>query len=475
MSDRRSQPFDSRRPTDRSACARIARALVLAWCTCAIAAAATAADTKPWTGQSILNDPEWQRHFLGSYGFLSGAEPDIRPTEREILKEVIDLMKVDPKAAAAMLAQRKPADASAAIDFVLANLQFQNGDTAGAIANYDSALAKFPDFRRAHKNLGLLRVQAGDFKGGVKHLSRAIELGERDGRAYGLIGYCYVNLENFVAAEAAYRNAILQQPDARDWQLGLARSLVAMQKNEEAVALFGSILEKNPEDATAWMLQANAYLGLDQPMAAAVNLEAVRMLGQADVTSLNLLGDIYMNEGIPDLALDAYRDVVRKDSSGKQIQAASRAVDLLYRAQAYAEAADLLSTIRKRYGKQLAGDVDLDLTTLEAKVARAQGRPDQAARLLERVVERDGTRGDALLELARHHRDRGNDQKALLMLERARNLEAFEHAALIEQAQFQVAARKYAEAAGLLREALAIRPEPRIERFLARVEEAARR
>lgn len=454
--------------------ARIALTLTLAILPTAIATAA-AARSQPWSGSSILNDPEWQKHFLGSYGFLSGAEPDIQPSERELLREVIDLMKVNPKTAATMLAQRKPANSSAAVDFVLANLHFQNGELASAIENYSSALSKFPDFRRAHKNLGLLRVQAGDHRGGVEHLSRAIELGERDGRAYGLLGYCHVNLENFVAAEAAYRNAILQQPESRDWQLGLARSLIAMGKNEEAVALFSSIIDSNPQDATAWMLQANAFLGLDQPMAAAVNLEAVRMLGQADAKSLELLGDIYMNEGIADLALDAYRELVKQDESGSQLEASIRALELLHRAQAHAEAEKLLGSVKRRYGKTLPGDVELDLMTIEAKLARAQGRPGEAARLLGRVVERDGTRGDALLELARYHRDQGNDQKALLMLERARNLEAFEYAALIEQAQFQVSAKKYAEAAGLLREAIAIRSEPRIERFLARVEEAARR
>ena len=153
----------------------------------------------------------------------------------ELLKEVIDLMKVNPKAAALALAQRKPADSSAAIDFVLANLQFQNGENAAAAETYEAAISKFPDFRRAHKNLGLLRVQTNDFAGGIEHLSKAIELGERDGRAFGLLGYCYVNVENYVAAEAAYRNAILQQPDVRDWQLGLARSLVAMEKTRRDI------------------------------------------------------------------------------------------------------------------------------------------------------------------------------------------------------------------------------------------------
>ncbi len=434
-----------------------------------------AAQFKPWSGSSIISDPEWQKSFLGSYGFLSGAEPDIRPSELEILKEVIDLLKVNPKAAALMLAQRKPEDSSAALDFVLANLGFQNGDTAAAMKGYDDALRKFPDFRRAHKNLGLLKVQVNQYGDAITHLSRAVELGDRDGRSFGLLGYCFVNEENFVAAEQAYRSAILQQPAVRDWQLGLARSLLAMNKNEEAAALFATLIDKNPEDATAWMLQANALLALDQPTAAAVNLEAVRMLGKADAATLTLLGDIYMNEGISDLAKEAYLEVVKSDASGASFKSAHRAAELLYRSQAYKESAEIIRSIDDRYGKKLSNDNELLLMTLKAKLARAQGRPKEAARLLESIVNRDGTRGDALLELARFHRDQGATEKAILMLERAANLDGFEYQALVEQAQLQVSKKDYEKAAGLLKQALRIKSEPRIERFLARIEEVARR
>jgi tetratricopeptide (TPR) repeat protein len=441
---------------------------------CAVVPTA-AAQFEPWSGSSIVADPEWQKRFLGSYGFLSGAEPEINGSEVEILKEVIDLMQVNPRAAASMLEQRVGADTSAAVDFILANLRFQNGDLPAAEKSYEAALAKFPDFRRARKNLGLLMVQESRFDKAIEHLTKAIELGDRDGRSYGLLGYAFVNRENFLAAEAAYRQAILQQPDTKDWQLGLARSLLAQQRYAEAASLFSSYLEKNPRDWNAWKLQANAYLGLDQPRAAAVNLEAVRMLGKADAPSLVLLGDIYMNEGIAELAKDAYLDVIGLDDAGKQFKAAYRAADLLERSQAYPEAQEIVAAIHRRYAKNLSTNDELQLMTLESKLLRAQGKPNEAAKLLEEIVRRDGTRGEALLELARYHRDQGDAQKALLLLDRAGNLEDFEYPALIERAQHQVAAKEYEKAASALRKALRIKQEPRVERFLARVEEASRR
>jgi tetratricopeptide (TPR) repeat protein len=423
---------------------------------------------------SLIQDPEWKKRFLGSYGVLSGVEPQINPTEVELLREVIDLMATDPKAAAARLSKAVGPQSSASVDFVLANLEFQDGRLEAASKHYQSALDKFPDFRRAHKNLGLLRVQQGDCRHALVHLTKAVELGDRDGRNYGLMGYCYIDQEDYLAAEEAYRNAILQEPDTRDWKLGLARSLLAMEKYKEAVALFSSLLEASPEDASLWMLQANAYVGLDDLPAAAVDLEAVRMLGKAKSSSLVLLGDIYMKSGAWDLAKSAYLDAIESDRQGTQFRTAYRAADLLLRTRSYGEAQEILASIDRRYGPQLSQDDKLDVLTLKARLAQAQGRNRDAVQLLESVVKQDGTRGEALLQLASSYHDRGQREKALFLVERAENLEDFEYGALLKHAQFMVSAKDYAKAAELLRRALRIKSEPRVEGFLARVEQAIR-
>ena len=429
------------------------------------------AQHQPWTGSSVLEDPAWRRHFLGSYGFLSGAEPEITADERDVLPEVLQLLESDPNAAVALLEERVGVGSSAALDFLLANLYFQNDETESAIQRYGSALEKFPDFRRAHKNLGLLYVQRSDFPKALEHLTRAVELGDRDGRNYGLIGHSYINLENFLAAEIAYRNAVLQQPDVKDWKLGLARALLALERYQDAIGLFDTLIEEDPEDATAWMLQANAYIGSDQPLAAAVNIEAVRMLGKAQTSSLVLLGDIYMNERMPELAKAAYLEVIEKDDAATQFRTAHRAADLLIRTRSFEAAQEILRKIDARY-PQLTNDEELDVLTLKAKVARGQGRDAEAAKLLDAIAKRDGTRGDALLELAAYHQGRGDQERALLYVERAEKLEDFEYPALLRHAQLLVSKRDYPGAVKVLRRALQIKSEPRVERFLASVERA---
>ena len=426
----------------------------------------------PWEGARILEDPAWRKRFLGSYGVLSGREPSIHEGEREILREVLELMGESPESAAQRLGQEIDAQSSAALHFVLANLQFQTGQDEAAERSYQKALDAFPDFRRAHKNLALLHVQQGSCEAALEHLTRALELGDREGRTYGLLGYCYLGGEEYLAAEHAYRSAILQQPKVQDWKLGLARALMAMHKHADASALLESLIGQDPEDTRLWLLQANAFLGLERTRAAAANLEAVRMLGQAERSTLVLLGDIYMNEGIPELAEQAYLEVIRDEATPETFPTALRAARLMVRTRAWKEAGEILDSIAERYEGVASPDQELELLGLEARVATAQGHQERAAELLETIVRRDGTRGDALLDLAAHHRQQGDAERAIFLLERAQKLEGSEYQALLEHAQILVGRRDYRKAAELLRSALQVKSEPRVERYLARVEQA---
>ena len=96
------------------------------------------------------------------------------------------------------------------------------------------------------------------------------------------------------------------QPEILDWKLGLAKCLLEMERFEDSISIFDTLIQEDPENADYWILQANAYIALDQSMRAASNLEVVERLGKARFDSLSLLGDIYMNHSMPKLALNAY-------------------------------------------------------------------------------------------------------------------------------------------------------------------------
>lgn len=448
----------------------------------------------------FFRDPEWRAHFLGSYGFLADVEPSIQPEEQENLREVLTLMENSGTSAAAnRLQETITADSSAALLFVLGNLHFQSGNRDRAKANYRAAIDKHGDFRRAHKNLGLLLVQDRDYKSARRHLSRAVELGAREGRTFGLLGFVNMRLGDRFGAEAAYRDAIAQEPEQIDWKLGLAQVLSEMEDYEALLKLIDSLLQNRPGDPQLWMLKANAHVDRNELVPAAAALEIAATLGESSIQLRQLLSDIYMQLELYEDAEAVIGDIIREGDYPETLDNALRAIRLMYRTDNFDNAQRLLNAARERFGDQLTDAEELDCLTLEARIQRVRGNRHQAAGAFEEILRRDRTRGDVLLELAKYHWNEaeaasGNrpsesstsapaasDQspgmhraKALEYLREAAAFPAFEFDALLQHAQFLVQLSSFAEAAEKLRAALKIKDQPRVRRFLNQVEEAGR-
>ena len=97
------------------------------------------------------------------------------------MREVLDLMAAnDLDAAIALLEKNRNAKATAAYDFMLGNLRFTRDELDLAALAYGTAAAKYPNYRRAWQQLGLARVQLGQFDKARDALVRAFELGADD-------------------------------------------------------------------------------------------------------------------------------------------------------------------------------------------------------------------------------------------------------------------------------------------------------
>lgn len=420
---------------------------------------------------SMWNDTEFVKSFTASYGVLTGYEPEISDAEKDALRGLLQIIKSNPSSAISQLEPQIKGNSSAAFDFILANLYFQQSDLANAEKHYRTAVRKYPNFRRAHKNLGLVLVQANKLRPATDSLSKALELGDVDGRAYGLLGYCYLTQQLYYPAEAAYREAILMQPKVRDWKLGLARCLVETDQSKAAVSLFDSLLKEEPDNADFWLLQANAFISMDATLAAAQNLEVVRRMGKAKVPTLTMLGDIYINNQMPGLALDAYLDAIPA-SGKKNPPAVMRAAKIFVQTGSYKEAQSLIEGIRAN--AELKPEEDIELLTLEAKIARVEGDDEAALALLNQIVERDALNGDALIELGDYYAAKDDMARAVNRYQQAQMIEGHERAALISHAQALVRKGDYKAALPLLLRSLDLQSDPYIQDYTRRVEEAAR-
>lgn len=418
-------------------------------------------------------DPEFKKQFLGSYGIHPDVEPKLSPDERLILEKIYPLIASNPQQAATELEAAAKPDASAMFDYILGNLAFQKDDATAAAAWYTKATAKFPSYKRAQKNLGLVEIRLGHFDGAIKAFTKMLELGGGDALSYGLLAHAYSAKGDHLAAEAAYRAALLLQPDNTDWRLGLARTIFKQQKFAEAASLLEVLLERNPDKADFWLLQANAYVGMKQPGKAAENLEVVYRLGKGTPDSMNTLGDIYVNEGQVDLATSAYVRALELNPEQPPAKGL-RAAELLVARGGMTQAGTVLAALEQRLTTKLAGDDLGRALKLRARIAVAEGRGEEAVQVMEQVVAQNPLDGDALMLIGKHYAKSGDPDRALLSFERAANIDGFEAQAKLEWAKVLVQKGKYREALPHLRRANELKQSDDIARYIEQVERLAR-
>lgn len=435
---------------------------------------ATLATTQEDAGLAIWKDPAFQRSFAESYLAETEIEPRVTPAERDDLLEVMKLVSAEQlDRAAELLRGLRGESASAVVDFTFANLCFQRERLEEAAAAYRAAVQKYPKFRRAWRNLGLIQVRQREFAEAVRALTRVIELGGSDAITFGLLGFAHANEANHLCAESAYRMATLLDPLTLDWKMGLARSLFQQQRFGEASALCATLIVAQAERADLWLLQANAYLGLNQPLKAAENLELVDRMGQSTPDTLAMLGDIYVNQELYEPALAAYLRAMERTPQGS-IERYLRAAKVLTARGATQETRRLVDRIATLRGERLDAGERKELLKLKARVALADGAGDEEAKVLQEIVALDPLDGDALILLGQHSARGGDLERAVFYYERAASLEAFEADAKVRHAQLLVRQGRYAEALPLLRRAQVVKPRDHIQEYLEQVERVAK-
>jgi tetratricopeptide (TPR) repeat protein len=287
-----------------------------------------------------------------------------------------------------------------------------------------------------------------------------------------LLGYAHANLGGHLAAESAYRMAALLDPATMDWQMGLARSFFEQRRFADAVALTEGLIAAQPERADLWLLQANAFLGLGDSARAAENFELVERLGRSSADSLNTLADIYVNQGLATLAVDAYARAMALAPEAKPTRAL-RAAKVLTAGGALDETRRLLAEVEARHAERLEPGEKKELLALRARLALAAGAGAEEAAALREIVALDPLDGEALILLGQYHAREGDAEQAVFYYQRAAGLAAFEADAKVRHAQLLVRAGRLAEALPLLRRAQELQPRENIQKYLEDVQRHA--
>ena len=421
------------------------------------------------SNSEFWSDPVFLKRFMGSYGVRSEIEPSISPEEKQVFDGLASQIQSNPAGAVQTLTAATTASSSAALDFTLGNLHFQQKDFAAAAPRYRAAIQKFPDFMRAHKNLGMAEFRNDRIEDAIRSLAKALELGGEDGGVYGVLGHGYLKTERYASAESAYRKALLFDPDYLPWKEGLANSLLAQGRYAAAVGLFDELLKKDHDKTIYWLGQADAHLGLDHPMDAAANYEMVRRMGEGSMNSLLNLGDIYLNNGLPERAVVVYLEALNLGDEACVDCLFDRCNAVVSRADSDA-AARLFKAIRESRPDGLSKDQELKLLRLESRVMITKGDSKKAVVILNQILERDPLDGESILILGDYNADQGDKDLAALLFERAGRIEGFEAKSYVRRAELLVQRNKFNGAIQLLRNAQALDPQPNVANYLERLQ-----
>lgn len=420
-------------------------------------------------GEPEFFGPDFERRFAASYGFLSTGEPKVTEVETTLLEKLAPMVQSTPDLAQgmieSMIGEGRPV--SAAFNQILGNIYYTNEQWERAEAEYRKAVGKFSDFRRAWNSLGTLYTQQERYPEAIDALSRSIELGASDAQTFGMLGYALLQSDFFVAAETAYNMALLRAPQYIRWLEGKARILSESGRHAEAIAAVDELLRKDPSNLEYWRLQANAYLALDRLPETARNLEIARLVGPLDASALYLLGNIYIKQGMPDHALEAYLAAMDRLPSRIPTNLINVARSLLHDRQ-FDLARRLLATMQPEAGTWPLGSL-VSYDMMQARIALHDGATADAITAFERVLERDPLNAECLYRLAQVYTDRGQTDRAQYYIDKISGDTNYEYAAHLLLFRILLDQGRYPESLASIRQALRLVPSSELEELYNRV------
>jgi tetratricopeptide (TPR) repeat protein len=413
------------------------------------------------TPADFVKDPAWQEAFMYSFTPLSDVEPAIDATTRDFIANTLQPLVTANnyegarKVLLGSIAETGVKTTSAilyctlgAVDQQLAGgISMTNASAAEkaqqkmyldeAIVNYNKAITAFPNYQRVYRNLGNIYMNSdtkGDQTKAIPFLQKAIALGARDSSTYLMLGYCQFTQGNYYSAESAFKMAIMLESTNKDVYQLLAQTMLLQNRYKEARAMFLELLAKDPNNAQWWMALVNTYLAENDLDNCVSSLEVLRHMKKAETQSLFLLGNIYVTHSMYDIATDVYVQAVKEDK-GKDPSNAMDAARSLAAYAAFDQANRVIDIVENKYQGDLTEDQTMDVLTMRSNIQIAQGQGAEAAKTLQKILERQPLNGNALTTLANYYcelvetiqngesvRKPRDFQRAVMLLNRAEDL-----------------------------------------------------
>ncbi|MEM6911964.1 MAG: tetratricopeptide repeat protein [Verrucomicrobiota bacterium] len=407
-------------------------------------------------GNRFWQSDEFLAAFAGSYRVNAAIEPIVTDETHALLLSLQEPLKKGQRKTALSRLQASPLTSkSAPLLFNQGNLQFELGQLDEAAESFRAALALTPDFRRAHRNLGILHFRQEKPEEALTHLTRAIQLGDNEALTWGLLGHIRQNQGQERAALDAYRLARLLEPENPQWISGLAQALAANDQLPSALRTADEWVASDPESPLAYFTRSLLHQQAGDYPAAAADLVWLRETEELSAPQHLDLALLLLRLDLAEEARTAFQQAF-EDETPPRPERALQALTTTHRLQAHALLPELMQRFDDAYS-DLAPDLASARQRLETLHLAATGQNQLALPRLETLVAENPGDGEALLALARLLQTSQPGQ-AKLLLEQAAHLADWKQPALRALAQLLIAQGAYPAAVETLDQLLSLSP-----------------
>ncbi|MBB1507842.1 MAG: tetratricopeptide (TPR) repeat protein [Pseudoalteromonas rhizosphaerae] len=406
------------------------------------------------------SDLHWQ--LLINNNLLSPTDIKIEANERSFAQQLKPLLQQgNYQAVADLFKQRELGNDSPALQLLRGQVLLTLKQFAGAEQALKASLSSMPDLVKAHQGLSLLYMQQGNYQQAQPHLTRCIELGQADAQVYAQLAYIHVQAEQPWSAIAAYRQALMLEPQQAQYQQGLLFSLIAAGDLGQAQALLKELLNASPNNPELWLQRAQIALQQDNNKQALASIEVALKLAPSNASNQLLAAQLHLTQGSYSRSVELLSNALASTQPAQIAEASEismQTLNWLIAQKKWQLAKQLVSQLNPFINK-LSKQSRAEFSVYTAQLAIEQGNFKQAQKSLHKALTIDPNLGDALLSLANIYQQQNQLTQARLMYVRAQALPEYQLSAWLGLAQIEIENKNYKEALSQLKKALNANPQ----------------
>ncbi|ODS30121.1 MAG: peptidase [Candidatus Scalindua rubra] len=413
--------------------------------------------------------------LFSQYHPVTRAETYRKPTEikgnyTELIKKGDEAYKEnrfsDAEAAyVSALAKKETADVYINLGHVYMMMQDRADD---AIEAYVKALDIEPENLKPVRYLGTAYLANEDYRNALRAFKKISRPPELDSDLFISIGICLENLGNSEGSLCAYRNAVTLSPLSKKANLQLASTLHNCGKLEDALSVYGYILQEWPETTEVLIDIGNIYLDKGEYNNAIDTFESAQRLGFGGIKLKRSIADLYLNENMHREAALFYQRFITsaQEASAEDLYRLGNAYYMGGENLSAQEALQKAIDKKPDYGKArlLLGSIYVE-----------ELKPDEAQREYKNAIKIEPKLASTHIALANLYIETGEKEKAADEYRIAINLGQKEASIYYNLIVILLTEGRHEESAQLIKEALRLYPQDiSLKNLLERVVETAK-